>query len=176
MVARKHWANLVTFLRLLAVPPFFVLLCLEGGERKVQSFVLFLVLALSDLLDGYLARRNGSVTNAGKFLDPVADKLLILPPFILFSVWQIVPWLMTGIIILREVGIVFFRIFADRKRVILEARFLGKMKTLSQNVAICWILVAFPKAQILIWIAFILTVLSGIDYLAKYFFFQRQNP
>lgn len=169
-------ANIITVVRILMAPLFFVLLVLDDGNDgglRVWAAVIFVVAILTDSLDGFLARRQNLVSDFGKIVDPLADKVLTGGAFIVLSVLGELPWWVTIVILIREVGITVYRFVALRDRVIAASRG-GKLKTLLQGVALT--LALFPFVHWLgdwfDWVnvvvmsaAFLATVLSGLDYL-----------
>jgi CDP-diacylglycerol--glycerol-3-phosphate 3-phosphatidyltransferase len=129
--------------------------------------VIFVAASLTDLLDGYLARKNNLVTNFGKFMDPLADKLLVCSALIcLMSIDRVPAW-MVLVIIAREFIISGFRLVASDAGVVIAASYWGKFKTISQIVMIIALLIEFPYAFVFSWIAVILTIVSLVDYMAK---------
>ncbi len=168
-------ANIITVVRILMAPLFFVLLLADDhadGSLRVWAAVIFVVAILTDSLDGFLARRQDLVSDFGKIVDPLADKVLTGGAFIVLSVLGELPWWVTILILVREVGITVYRFVALRDRVIPASRG-GKLKTLLQGVALT--LALFPLWNLLgDWIhvvntvvmtlAFLATILSGLDY------------
>jgi len=174
-------ANALTCLRLLLVPVFVAALLAEGGEDtfwRTTAFTVFVVAALTDRLDGQLARSRGLVTWFGALADPIADKALIGAALIGLSVLGIVPWWVTIVILGREAGITVLRFLVIRRGVIPASRG-GKAKTVAQTFAIGLLLLPLPLlfpdalAAVLVvqWtvlvVALVLTVVTGIDYVVK---------
>ena len=177
-------ANKITISRILATPIFLFFLVpgwfgqffgLDQWGRYAAA-VVFILASITDMVDGNIARKNNMVTELGKFLDPVADKLLVTSALIAFirtdnlSVWAVF------IIIAREFIVTGFRVIAAGRGVIIAADKWGKIKTVIQIVAIVAILIRnfpislitdFPLGMILMYIAVVLTVISGINYIAK---------
>lgn len=155
--------------------PFFVvfMLCdIVGAADKWVALALFVIASLTDLLDGKIARKYNLVTNFGKFMDPLADKLLVSAAMIcLIEMGRLPAWVVI-VIISREFIISGFRLVASDNGVVIAASYWGKFKTVFQMVMIivliCDLGGAFGMIEtILIWIALILTVVSLVDYLAK---------
>jgi CDP-diacylglycerol--glycerol-3-phosphate 3-phosphatidyltransferase len=126
---------------------------------------------MTDVLDGYLARRNNQITNWGKIADPIADKALTGAAFIGLSILGVIPWWITGVILFREIAVTLLRFYVIRRGVIPASRG-GKAKTLSQNVAIVFFLVPLPSALefmpvSILYLALTLTLVTGIDYVLK---------
>ena len=167
--------NKLTVGRMILVP-FLVIFMLTGwgGEyNRYISFVIFAVASITDWFDGYLARKNNLVTNFGKFMDPLADKLLVCSAMIcMIELGRLPAWIVI-VIIAREFIISGFRLIAAENGVVIAANYWGKFKTNFQMFAIILLIAdlggrtAFIIEQILIYIALILTVVSLVDYLVK---------
>lgn len=165
--------NLLTGFRLVLVPVFIYSLTRFESSTTNQwiagSFYFFA--AMTDVLDGYLARKHNQITNWGKIADPIADKALTGAAFIGLSILGVVPWWMTIVILLREVFVTLLRFIVIRKGVIPASRG-GKAKTLSQNVAIVAYLLPLPAVLeffpvTVMYLAVVLTVVTGFDYVVK---------
>ena len=171
-----HIANIVTVIRILLAPVFIYLLLLDNGHDTYIRYIaalLFVFAITTDSVDGLLARQRNLVTDLGKLIDPIADKVLTGGALVGLSILGEIPWWITIVILVREIGITVFRFIALRDRVI-AASWLGKLKTVAQAVAISFAL--FPFWQFLgqwinavnaalIVLALVLTVVSGIEYL-----------
>jgi CDP-diacylglycerol--glycerol-3-phosphate 3-phosphatidyltransferase len=169
--------NKLTLFRVILIIPFVVLL-LGGHEIEAISayadyiaLVIFIVASLTDLLDGKIARKYNLVTNFGKFMDPLADKLLVCSALIcLIELGRIPAWIVI-IIISREFIISGFRLIAADNRVVIAASYWGKFKTTFQMIMVCLMIANISAlsvlTQIIMWIAVILTVVSLVDYLIK---------
>lgn len=153
--------------------PFFVVLLLM--EHYHSAAVIFIVASLTDFLDGYIARKHNLITNFGKLMDPLADKLLVISALVcLVELGDISSW-MVVLIIAREIIISTLRAVAASDGIVIAASKWGKYKTISQMVAIISILFrnypfelwGFPFSSIAIWVAVILTMISGADYIIK---------
>lgn len=166
--------NKLTVLRVLMIPFFvvFMLLDIVPGMGKWIALVIFVVASLTDLLDGKIARKYNLVTNFGKFMDPLADKLLVSSAMIcLVEMGRLPAWIVI-IIISREFIISGFRLVASDSGIVIAASYWGKFKTVFQMVMIIVLIMdlgpAFAMLETaLIYIALILTVVSLIDYIAK---------
>ena len=166
--------NKLTVLRVILVP-FFVFFLLGadwiGSFSPYIALIIFIVASLTDMLDGKIARKYNLITNFGKFMDPLADKLLVCSALICFVDMHRMPTWVVLIIIAREFIISGFRLIASDNGVVIAASYWGKFKTTFQMVMICLMIANFPQLQILtniiMWIALILTVVSLIDYLVK---------
>lgn len=164
-------ANKLTIFRILMVPVFLILMGLEGQTYHSLGGLIFVIASLTDMLDGYLARSRNLVTTFGKFMDPLADKILTSAAFIVLVEKNIIPAWAVVIIIAREFIITGFRTLAASQDITIAASPLGKLKTIFQLTAL--ILLLFPAifplglGLVVFYIAVILTVLSGVDYLLK---------
>ncbi len=167
--------NKLTILRVIMIPffVFFMLAPYFEGYGNYIAVAIFIVASFTDFLDGYLARRDNLVTNFGKFMDPLADKLLVCSALIcLVETGQLASW-MVIIIISREFIISGFRLIASDNGVVIAASYWGKFKTVFQMIMVIMLIinVAHPVYQmiatIVTYIALILTVVSLVDYIAK---------
>lgn len=165
--------NALTLARLLIVPIFgYLVLGVEQTETaQWAGAILFLVAAITDLVDGAWARKYGLVTNFGKIADPIADKALIGTALIALSITGEIAWWVTGVILFREVAITIMRFWVINHGVIPASRG-GKIKTVSQIVAIVAFLIPTSGwmdlvAQMSLGVALALTVVTGIDYALK---------
>ena len=158
--------NKLTVLRVIMVPffVFFMLTDVGGAANKWIALVIFAVASLTDMLDGKIARARGLVTNFGKFMDPLADKLLVCSAMIcMISTGQLEAWFVI-IIIAREFIISGFRLVAADSGIVIAASYWGKFKTVSQM----YLGGVFDViGTILIWASLILTIVSLVDYVAK---------
>ncbi|AGY56932.1 CDP-diacylglycerol--glycerol-3-phosphate 3-phosphatidyltransferase [Gloeobacter kilaueensis] len=153
----------ITFSRLLAVPALLVLLVpVPTPEQRLWAAVLFLVAAATDWLDGYLARRLGQVTDLGKFLDPLVDKLLVLAPLLMLVELGQIPGWGVFLILARELAVAGWRVNQTQ---ISGANLWGKAKTVVQIVAVVFLILQWPYAVPLFWLAVALTWISGAIYL-----------
>ncbi|MDC5695802.1 CDP-diacylglycerol--glycerol-3-phosphate 3-phosphatidyltransferase [Intrasporangium calvum] len=168
--------NALTVLRFLLVPVYAVLLFYDGGTHpwwRFWAFVVFVLAAVTDGIDGRLARRNGQITTFGKVADPIADKALTGTAFIGLSALGLIWWWVTIIILVREIGITLLRFIVIRHGVMPAGRG-GKLKTMLQTFALAALtlpLGAFPVSEAWTWAAhgvlaaaFVVTVVSGVDY------------
>jgi CDP-diacylglycerol--glycerol-3-phosphate 3-phosphatidyltransferase len=165
--------NVLTVARLFMVPIFgYLVLAIEQTDSvQWASAIVFLIAALTDLVDGVWARRYGLVTNFGKIADPIADKALIGTALIALSIQDEIAWWVTGIIIFREVAITLMRFWVIKHGVIPASRG-GKVKTVSQIIAIVAFLIPLngwvdAVAQMSLGVALALTITTGIDYVIK---------
>ncbi len=166
--------NKLTIFRVILIPFFVVFMLVPGiPYANIIATVIFCVASFTDFLDGYLARRDGLVTNFGKFMDPLADKLLVGAALIcLVETGQLPAWVVV-IIISREFIISGFRLIASDNGVVIAASYWGKFKTVSQMIMVILLIlnIQLPIFQmlgtILIWVSVILTVVSLVDYVVK---------
>ena len=128
--------NFITLTRILLIPVFVVLFATPTPDRSLSAAIVFAIAAVTDLLDGYLARRNGQVTTLGKLLDPIADKLLVLSALILLVNIERVSALVAILIIAREVAVTGIRAIAAGEGMVISAETTGKYKMALQVVAI----------------------------------------
>ncbi len=159
--------NILTLLRILLVPVVVVALLGETRNADAIAAVVFAVAAFTDGLDGYIARWRGSITNFGKLMDPLADKLLIIAPLIsLVSLGRIPAWI-AMVIIARELAVTMLRMVAVERGIVIPASWLGKAKTVLQVAAI-FAVIAFDgsaAADALLYSAVAVTLVSGADYI-----------
>ncbi|WP_089153758.1 CDP-diacylglycerol--glycerol-3-phosphate 3-phosphatidyltransferase [Micromonospora sp. NBS 11-29] len=167
-------ANLLTATRLVLVPVFAATVVASGMSHagwRTAACVIFVVASATDLVDGWIARRFGLVTSVGKVADPIADKALTGAALVLLSWYDRLPWWVTVVILVRELGITALRFWVIRHGVIAASRG-GKAKTALQILAITWYLWPMPDALAPVgpWImgaAVVVTVLTGFDYVAQ---------
>lgn len=178
--------NILTMMRIAAIPLLAALLMSPSRPAGFWAAALFSVASITDWLDGYLARRMGIVTIFGKFLDPIADKLIVMAALIMILPYDRVPAWMVLVILGREIIITGLRGIASNEGVVIQASDLGKYKTIFQIVAIIGLILHynynwfFGVSHVLLtvnmhnvgmfflWIATVLTVWSGVDYLIRF--------
>lgn len=182
---KMNLPNKLTIFRVFLILPFVLLLlgesggwgwyrALFGGILEYVDYIalaIFIIASLTDLIDGKIARKYGLVTNFGKFMDPLADKLLVSAAMIaLVELGRIPAWIVI-VIISREFIISGFRLVAADNDVVIAASYWGKFKTVFQMVMICLMIANIPQLQvvtdIVMWVAVVLTVVSLADYLIK---------
>ncbi len=165
--------NKLTLLRVILVPVFIVFLYIGQNNSlfKILALVVFCAASLTDALDGHIARSRNLITNFGKFMDPLADKLLVCSALICFVEIGSIPAWIVIIIIAREFIISGFRLIASDKGVVIAANKWGKAKTVSQMITIILLILDIPQIQIvtniMIIIMTILTVVSLVEYIVK---------
>jgi len=177
-------ANTITIIRILLIPVFMAFLLSKGVLSALSiniqwgvaiAGIIFIVAALTDTLDGYLARSRGEITVVGQLLDPLADKLLISAALIsLIGLGRLSAWI--GMVIIgREFAVMGFRMTAAVKHIVIPASRLGKFKTISQIIAISSLMLRLPWTRLqtglewtLLAIAITLTIASGVEYFTHY--------
>jgi len=168
--------NILTGIRMACIPIVFLCLSFPGKLGSFMSALFISFAFITDILDGFFARRYGSVTVVGKFLDPLADKILVSVALIMLIPLGRIPAWMVAVIVIRELIITGLRGIARERDVIIEAGKLGKYKTIFQSVALIGLCIHYEYLGInfhklgmgLMWIALIFTIWSGIDYLYKF--------
>ena len=166
--------NKLTLLRVVLIPVFVVLLLLEGGQNytlRIAALIVFCIASFTDFLDGQIARRNNLVTNFGKFMDPLADKLLVCSALIcMIELGQLPSWYVITVIA-REFIISGFRLVAADNGIVIAASWWGKFKTTFQMLTVILLILNIPAlhtvTMIVAGIAFVLTLVSLLDYIAK---------
>ncbi len=177
--------NQLTVFRIILIPVFILLLSVPYAWQSLDvtgvmlpldwllAAIVFAVASITDFLDGQIARRQHLVTNFGKFADPLADKLLVMTALIFLTGFNVVPAWMTAVIVIRELAVTGLRtLIVENNGKVLAAQMPGKIKTFSQMFAIFFLYlkdvpftaIGLPIGEILLWIAVIFTIYSGIDY------------
>jgi CDP-diacylglycerol---glycerol-3-phosphate 3-phosphatidyltransferase len=178
--ANVNLPNLLTFSRLLLIPIFVLLFSQPTPERSLAAATIFGIAAITDLLDGYLARRRSEVTRLGRLLDPIADKLLVISGLILLVEFQRVSAIVAILMIAREVAVTGIRAISAAEGIVLSAETIGKYKMTAQVLAILFLIVAdsvdpdwkfYAIGNVLLYSALMLGLISGAKYL---FTFWRQ--
>ena len=166
--------NKLTILRVIMIPFFVAALLYDGGANQNMRYVaaaLFIIASLTDMLDGKIARKYNLVTNFGKFMDPLADKLLVCSALICMIELRELPAWMVIIIISREFIISGFRLVASDNGVVIAASYWGKFKTTFQMIGVVLLIFNIPALStlttIIVWIALALTVISLVDCIVK---------
>ncbi|MFD4420509.1 CDP-diacylglycerol--glycerol-3-phosphate 3-phosphatidyltransferase [Agromyces sp. NPDC058484] len=186
--ANWNLPNAITLARILIAPLFFWMLLADGGADGWLRWVaaaLFIVAIATDGIDGHIARSRGLVTDLGKILDPIADKLLTSGALVCLSILGELPWWVTAIIVVREVGITVWRLVELRRGNVVPASSGGKLKTVMQSVAISFALVPLWTVLgvwihwvngVLMTVAVLLTLWSGLLYVRDAVRLARATP
>ena len=163
-------ASKITLVRVFMIPVYLVTMYLSGGESNAwmwASLAIFIIASLTDFIDGYIARHYNQTSDFGKFLDPLADKLLTLAAMCMFCEWGTFPAWALMIILTREFAVSGLRMIAGPKGKVIAAGKSGKFKTASSMVGLC-VWMAFPGSVVLgtivTWLIVITTVYSGVEY------------
>ena len=163
-------ASKITLVRVAMIPAYLVTMYLSGGQAGMWmwiSLVIFMVASLTDFVDGHIARKYNQVSDFGKFLDPLADKLLTLAAMCVYCEWGIFPAWALMIVLTREFAVSGLRMVAGPKGKVIAAGKSGKFKTASTMVGLC-LMMAFPGIDILNWtviaVIVVTTVYSGVEY------------
>ncbi len=174
---KMGWANRITLMRIGAVVPILILIHYPGFWTCWTAMLFFLAAAISDFLDGYIARREKQVTNFGKFLDPLADKLLICSILIEMVGLSWVPAWIAIVVIMRELAVTGLRAVAADKGIVIAADRYGKWKTIMQIVALVPLLIHYDflgipfhfLGTLFLYVALVLTVFSGVNYFISFY-------
>ncbi len=170
-------ANKITILRVLLVPVFMGFLMMNEWWCQVTALIIFVIASATDGIDGYIARHYNQITNFGKFMDPLADKMLTTAALLVLLEKGAITSIPVMIVMAREFIVAGVRMIAGAEGKVIAASMLGKIKTVSQMIAIVGAIILlnqeFPRetaeliTNILIWISTAITIISGIDYVAK---------
>ena len=163
-------ASKITLVRVLLIPAYMATMYLSGGQAglwMILSLVIFAVASLTDYVDGYIARHYNQVSDFGKFLDPLADKLLTLAAMCMFCEWGTFPAWALMLVLTREFAVSGLRMVAGPKGKVIAAGKSGKFKTASTMIGLCFWM-AFPSVEIIgtvvMWMIVITTIYSGVEY------------
>ena len=162
--------NKLTLLRILLIPVFIITMMFDFSNHYLISCLIFIIASITDALDGHIARKNNLVTDFGKFMDPLADKLLVCSAMICMIDLKRLPAWFVIIIIAREFIISGFRLIAAENGIVIAANYWGKFKTASQMIMIILLILHFDGIfvileQIFIWLSLALTIISLITYI-----------
>ena len=180
MIARReifNLPNIITLMRISVVPFLFILLTEPGEFWSLILAILFALASITDMLDGYLARKYNMITTMGKFLDPLADKLIINTAMILMIPIGRIPAWIVAITIIRDLIVDGIRSIASSEGLYIHASPLGKQKTIAQLFAVTALMIHFPLfgidsqfvGKVILYIAFLLTLYSGADYFIRFY-------
>lgn len=163
-------ASKITLIRVAFIPVYMTLMYLSGGVTGIWlwlALAVFILAGITDFLDGIVARKYNQISDFGKFLDPLADKLMVIGAMTIFCQWGLLPAWALMIVLTREFAVTGLRLVAVGKGTVIAAGWSGKVKTASTMISLC-IWMAFPNSQIICWIAIAViiatTVYSGIEY------------
>jgi len=165
--------NKLSILRVLCIPVIVVLMMNPDRSCQWAALIFFVMASLTDFLDGHIARKRGLVTDFGRFIDPIADKLLVLSTMIMLIYQGFLPPWAVIIILARELSVDGLRLIAVTKNTVIAASPLGKMKTVSQMLLIICIMILQRPAfshwagSILLILAVVMTLISGVDYFRR---------
>ncbi len=163
-------ATKITLIRVVLIPVFMVFMYLSGGESGLWlwlSLAVFILASITDYIDGQIARKCNQVSDLGKFLDPLADKLLTIAAMVIFCEWDIFPGWALMIVLTREFAVTGLRLIAVQKGIVIAAGWSGKVKTASTMVGLC-AMMGLPGIDWLNWtvitVIVVTTVYSGVEY------------
>ena len=166
-------ASKITLVRVAMIPVYLVTMYLSGGVTGTWMYVslaIFIIASLTDFLDGYIARHYNQTTDFGKFLDPLADKLLVISAMCMFCQWGVFPAWALMIVLTREFAVTGLRLIAVQKGNVIAAGWSGKVKTASTMVGLC-VMMALPGIPVLSWVVIavivVTTLYSGIEYFVQ---------
>ena len=166
-------ASKITLVRVAMIPVYLVTMYLSGGVTGTWMYVslaIFIIASLTDFLDGYIARHYNQTTDFGKFLDPLADKLLVIAAMCMFCQWGVFPAWALMIVLTREFAVTGLRLIAVQKGNVIAAGWSGKVKTASTMIGLC-IMMALPGIPVLNWVVIgvivVTTVYSGTEYFVR---------
>ena len=166
-------ASKITLVRVAFIPAFMVLMYLSGGAANGWmwgSLAVFIIASLTDFIDGYIARKYNQVSDFGKFLDPLADKLLVISAMAMFCEWGVMPAWALMIVLTREFAVTGLRLVAAPKGTVIAAGKSGKFKTASTMIGLC-VMMAFPGVAWLSWavtaVIVATTLYSGVEYFVQ---------
>ena len=166
-------ASKITLSRVLMIPVYLVTMYLSHGQTGLWMYVslaIFVAASLTDFVDGYIARHYHQVTDFGKFLDPLADKLLVIAAMCMFCQWGVFPAWALMIVLTREFAVTGLRLIAVQKGTVIAAGSSGKVKTASTMVGLC-VMMALPGIPVLNWVVIavivVTTLYSGVEYFVQ---------
>lgn len=171
---QMNLANKLTTLRVVLIPVFLIVLlsnCIAQPINRYIAAAIFVVASITDFLDGYIARSRNMVTNFGKFMDPLADKLLVCSALVAMVELDDLPAWVVIVILSREFAITGFRTLAMEANIVMAASWWGKIKTTTQMIMIIVVLLNISGMETIEWVlvafAVFFTILSGVDYIVK---------
>ena len=166
-------ASKITLARVAVIPIYMALMYLSGGKPGVWmwlSLALFIVASMTDFVDGHIARKYNQVSDFGKFLDPLADKLLTIASMVIFCQWGSFPAWALMLVLTREFAVTGLRLVAVGKGKVIAAGWSGKVKTASTMIGLCFMM-AFPTIVLLsiivVYVIVVVTLYSGVEYFVR---------
>ena len=166
-------ASKITMIRVVLIPVYMVFMYLSGGQSGLWMWLglgVFIIASLTDFIDGQIARKCNQVSDFGKFLDPLADKLLVIAAMTMFTEWGVMPAWALMLVLTREFAVTGLRLVAVGNGTVIAAGWSGKVKTFSTMVGLC-AMMALPSVDILNWIVIgvivVTTVYSGVEYFVQ---------
>lgn len=166
-------ASKITLVRVAFIPIFMVLMYQSGGQSNLWMWLalgVFILASLTDYVDGQIARRHNQVSDFGKFLDPLADKLLVISAMVMFCQWGMMPAWALMVVLAREFAVTGLRLIAVGKGKVIAAGWSGKIKTASTMIGLC-VWMGFPYVQwlgiVVVALIVVTTVYSGIEYFVQ---------
>ena len=166
-------ASKTTLIRVAFIPIYMGLMYVSGGQPGLWmwlSLAVFIIASITDFVDGHIARKYNQISDFGKFLDPLADKLLTIAAMTMFCEWGMVPAWALMIVLTREFAVTGLRLVAVGKDIVIAAGWSGKVKTASSMIGLC-VMMAFPTTGWLCWLVtgmiIVTTVYSGVEYFIK---------
>ena len=162
-------ANKLTMLRVVMIPAFVIVLYADFEGCRYVALALFAIASFTDFLDGYIARSRNLVTDFGKFMDPLADKVLVMTAMLMFVSWGQMPAWVLAVVLARELAVSGLRMIAATEGKVIAAAWSGKVKTASTMVCIILMLLPIPRVlNTVCWgIILVTTVYSGVEYFTK---------
>ena len=170
-------ANKITIVRIILVPVFMIVLLLDGKHTNFIALAIFILASATDGIDGHIARKYNQITNFGKFIDPLADKLLVTAALLIFVEWGQMPAWAAMLVLAREFAVTGLRLVAASNGVVIAAAWSGKIKTVTSIIAICAMMLPFHSYVLFgegftvdvlcVALIVITTLWSGIEYFIK---------
>ena len=162
-------ASKITLVRIAMIPFFFAAMLMDFKYHEIVSLVIFAVASLTDGIDGYIARHYNQVSNFGKFVDPLADKLLVISAMVIFVEWGRMPSWALMLVLTREFAVTGLRLIAVENGRVIAAAMSGKIKTFATMICIMLMIFNIPDTlnTVCVWIIIITTVVSGVEYFVK---------
>lgn len=169
--------NTITILRMCVIPALFCLITAPEQGWSLVIAILFMIAALTDMLDGYIARKYKIITTMGKYLDPIADKLIVNTAMIMMIPIGRVPAWIVAVTIIRDIMVDGIRAISSTEGIVIAASKMGKQKTIAQGFAVTALIIHYPflgadahaVGMIMLYIALFLTVVSGAEYFSKFY-------